>query len=127
MSSPEGFLVYTLFINVKIIHFAIAFSFLRKGGINPTDARLLHEQNIQSVYEECLRVANISMKDVDAIAVTTQPGLPGPLIVGRDLALNLSKEFDKPIIPIHHMKAHALTIRMIEQVKIFNLNVQSCI
>ena len=63
-----------------------------------------------------MKSANLNMTDIDAIAITVEPGLPGPLIAGRDFALKLSKEFNKPVIPIHHMKAHALTIRMIENV-----------
>ncbi|XP_031789503.1 probable tRNA N6-adenosine threonylcarbamoyltransferase, mitochondrial isoform X3 [Nasonia vitripennis] len=86
------------------------------GGINPPNARALHLQNIQSVYEECLRSADLKLSDVDAIAVTVEPGLPLSLIVGRDFALNLSRVADKPLIPIHHMKAHALTARMTQKV-----------
>ncbi|OXU29582.1 hypothetical protein TSAR_009066 [Trichomalopsis sarcophagae] len=86
------------------------------GGINPPNARTLHLQNIQSVYEECLRFADLKLSDVDAIAVTVEPGLPLSLIVGRDFALNLSRIADKPLIPIHHMKAHALTARMTQKV-----------
>lgn len=88
----------------------------RLGGINPPNARDLHLQNIQNVYEECLRSANMKLSDVDAIAVTVEPGLPLSLIVGRDFALNLSRISNKPLIPIHHMKAHALTARMTQKV-----------
>ncbi|KAL7299319.1 hypothetical protein TKK_0007898 [Trichogramma kaykai] len=90
---------------------------LKQGGINPLEARLLHEKNIQKVYEECLTSANFVMDNVDAIAVSVEPGLPMSLTIGRDFALKLSKEYDKPVIPIHHMKAHALTVRMIKNVE----------
>lgn len=88
----------------------------RLGGINPPNARDLHLLNIQNVYEECLRSANMKLSDVDAIAVTVEPGLPMSLVVGRDFALNLSRTANKPLIPIHHMKAHALTARMTQKV-----------
>lgn len=90
--------------------------FYREGGINPPVAQDLHKANIDKVYEECLQSANLELKDVDAIAVTVEPGLIMSLKVGRDFALHLSKIADKPLIPIHHMQAHALTARMIEKV-----------
>ncbi|XP_058807499.1 tRNA N6-adenosine threonylcarbamoyltransferase, mitochondrial [Phymastichus coffea] len=90
---------------------------LIEGGINPTTARDLHKENIYNVYEQCIKSANIELSDVDAIAVTLEPGLPLSLIVGRDLAQQLSRSFNKPVIPIHHMQAHALMARMIEKVE----------
>lgn len=58
----------------------------------------------------------MKISDIDAIAVTVEPGLPLSLIIGRDFALHLSRTANKPVIPIHHMKAHALTVRMVEKV-----------
>lgn len=91
-------------------------NFFREGGINPPAARVLHEENIDKVYKECLKSANIELKDVDAIAVTVEPGIISSLRVGKDYALHLSKIANKPLIPIHHMQAHALTVRMIDKV-----------
>lgn len=48
---------------------------LRYGGIMPTIARDLHEINIEKVVDKTLQNANLTMNDVDAIAVTTKPGL----------------------------------------------------
>ena len=96
-----------------MIHFLHVF---REGGINPPVARDLHKENIDKVYEECLKSANMTLNDIDAIAVTLEPGLRLSLIIGRDYALKLSREGNKPVIPIHHMKAHALTARMTEKV-----------
>lgn len=62
----------------------------------------------------------MQISDVDAIAVTLEPGLPFSLIVGRDLAQQLSLSANKPVIPIHHMQAHALTARMTEKVYLFS-------
>lgn len=58
----------------------------------------------------------MKLDDIDALAVTVEPGLPLSLIIGRDFVLHLSRIADKPVIPVHHMKAHALTARMIEKV-----------
>lgn len=56
--------------------------------------------------------ANVTMNDIDAIAVTNRPGLLLSLTVGVRYARHLSRKYNKPIIPIHHMQAHALTARM---------------
>lgn len=51
-------------------------------------------------------------EDLDAIAVTNRPGLALSLMVGFRYARHLSRKYNKPIIPVHHMHAHALTARM---------------
>src|SRR3990167_2380118 len=48
----------------------------------------------------------ILKKSIDAIAVTSGPGLIGSLLVGVETAKTLSFAFDKPIIPVHHLLAH---------------------
>ena len=60
--------------------------------------------------------ANIKLHDVDAIATTVEPGLPLSLSVGRDFGVRLSIVGNKPLIPIHHMEAHALVVRMTQKV-----------
>lgn len=52
------------------------------------------------------------MEDVDAIAVTNRPGLSLSLTVGVRYARHLARRHSKPIIPVHHMQAHALTARI---------------
>lgn len=59
-----------------------------------------------------LSKANLSVKDVDAIAVSNRPGLLMSLLIGVRYAKHLSREYKKPLIPIHHMEAHALTARL---------------
>lgn len=55
------------------------------------------------------------MKDLSAIAVTNRPGLRGSLLVGTEYAKKLAGMLQKPLIPIHHMEAHALTARLKEK------------
>lgn len=81
-------------------------------------ARDLHRKNITNVCEKALRDAQLRVRDVDAIAVTVKPGLPLSLMIGRNFGQYLSKIGNKPLIPIHHMEAHALTARMSEKVEI---------
>ncbi|CAI9728163.1 probable tRNA N6-adenosine threonylcarbamoyltransferase, mitochondrial isoform X1 [Octopus vulgaris] len=82
------------------------------GGIIPPIAQKLHQQHIAGVVEKAFEEANVTLEDVDAIAVTVKPGLSLSLAVGLQYAKELAKEYRKPIIPIHHMEAHALTVRM---------------
>lgn len=61
--------------------------------------------------------ANLKLKDIDAVATTVKPGLPMSLDIGTRFGKSLAKIGKKPFIPIHHMEAHALTARMIENVE----------
>lgn len=85
---------------------------LRNGGIIPDVAQDLHRMYIKPIVSETLKKATMSMDDISAIAVTLKPGLPLSLVVGMKYAKHLARRFNKPIIPIHHMEAHALTVRM---------------
>lgn len=89
---------------------------LQNGGVIPHIASYLHSENIHNVVTTALRESNFALKDVSAIAVTTKPGLASSLVVGLQYAKALVKESGKLLIPIHHMEAHALTVRMVEDV-----------
>ena len=85
---------------------------LEHGGIIPPIARDLHAQNIGAAAEEALRRAGVSLGQLDAVAVTVRPGLSLSLLVGLRHARQLARQARLPLIPIHHMRAHALTARM---------------
>lgn len=85
---------------------------LRNGGIIPDIAQDLHRTYIKPTVDKALEEAKLSMEDITAIAVTLKPGLPLSLAVGMKYAKHLARHFEKPIIPIHHMQAHALVARM---------------
>lgn len=89
---------------------------LKTGGIIPSVAQKLHKDNIDRVVNEAVRSSGISLQEVSAIATTVKPGLALSLGVGLSYSLNLVKRYNKPFIPIHHMEAHALTIRLLHQV-----------
>ncbi|KAM4026272.1 tRNA N6-adenosine threonylcarbamoyltransferase, mitochondrial isoform 2-T3 [Anomaloglossus baeobatrachus] len=90
---------------------------LKTGGIIPSVAQRLHKENIDRVVNEAVRSSGISLHEVSAIATTVKPGLALSLGVGLSYSLNLVKRYSKPFIPIHHMEAHALTIRLLHQVE----------
>ena len=78
------------------------------GGVVPELASRCHQENIIPVVQEAIKKAGISIKDIDAIAFTQGPGLMGSLIVGGSFAKALALAINKPLIPVHHMKAHIL-------------------
>lgn len=80
---------------------------LNNGGIIPPLARDLHAKHIDNVVCSTLDSARVKIEDIDAIAVTSKPGLPLSLQVGVNYARELSLYFNKPLIPVHHMEAHA--------------------
>ncbi|MDD7392241.1 MAG: tRNA (adenosine(37)-N6)-threonylcarbamoyltransferase complex transferase subunit TsaD [Fusobacterium gastrosuis] len=76
------------------------------GGVVPEIASRQHIKNIATVLEESLAEAQITLDDVDYIAVTYAPGLIGALLVGISFAKGLSYAKNIPIIPVHHIKGH---------------------
>ncbi|XP_027760461.1 probable tRNA N6-adenosine threonylcarbamoyltransferase, mitochondrial isoform X2 [Empidonax traillii] len=82
------------------------------SGIIPVVAQQLHRENIEQVVEEALRVSGVSVPELAAVATTVKPGLALSLGVGLKYSLALVNRHQKPFIPIHHMEAHALTVRL---------------
>ncbi len=78
------------------------------GGVVPELASRAHQQNIIPVIDKALRDANISKKQLDAIAFTNGPGLLGSLLVGVSFAKALSLSLGIPMIDVNHMQAHIL-------------------
>lgn len=78
------------------------------GGVVPEIASRKHIQNIDAVVEEALRNANVTIDDIDAIAVTYGPGLVGALLVGVSFAKGYAYAANKPLVPVHHIKGHIM-------------------
>lgn len=76
------------------------------GGVVPEIASRRHCENIVGVTDEALAQANLTLDEVDAIAVTYAPGLIGALLVGVNFAKGLSLSKKKPLIPVHHIRSH---------------------
>ena len=76
------------------------------GGVVPEIASRHHVKNITMVLEECLEKANMTMNDIDAIAITYGPGLIGSLLIGLEAAKTLSFVYNKPLVPVHHIAGH---------------------
>jgi N6-L-threonylcarbamoyladenine synthase len=76
------------------------------GGVVPEIASRAHLENILPVIDETLRRANITLADLDAIAVANMPGLAGSLLVGLIAAKTLALTLQKPLIAVNHLQAH---------------------
>ena len=76
------------------------------GGIVPELASRAHVRAVNPVIAESLRNADITLWDVDMIAVTVGPGLIGSLIVGVAAAKSLASVLDVPLVGVNHLEAH---------------------
>ena len=78
------------------------------GGVVPEIACRYHVEAITHVIREALRRAECRSRDLDLIAVTAGPGLPGALLVGVSAAKALAMALDVPCIGVNHLQAHAI-------------------
>ena len=76
------------------------------GGVVPEIASRNHVLNIDTVYNEALEKAGVTIDDIDAIAVTYGAGLLGALIVGVNFAKALAYSTGKPLIAVNHIEGH---------------------
>ena len=76
------------------------------GGVVPEIASRRHAEAISGVTKEALTAANVTLDDIDAVAVTAHPGLIGALLVGVNFAKGLAFSANKPLVPVHHLRGH---------------------
>ena len=87
------------------------------GGVIPEVASRIHIENISVVLEEAIKIANITIDDIDAFAITQGPGLIGSLHVGLIAAKTLSWFYNKPLIPIHHITGHIYANQFVDELQ----------
>ena len=76
------------------------------GGVVPEIAARAHLQKISPIAEAAVKEAGIELKDIDAIAYTTGPGLMGPLLVGASFAKGLARDLQIPAYGMNHLEGH---------------------
>ncbi|MBO3443780.1 tRNA (adenosine(37)-N6)-threonylcarbamoyltransferase complex transferase subunit TsaD [Clostridium sp. CCUG 7971] len=76
------------------------------GGVVPEVASRKHIENIDIVLQEALDKANITLNEIDHIAVTYGPGLVGALLVGLSHAKALAFTLNKPLVGVNHIEGH---------------------
>jgi N6-L-threonylcarbamoyladenine synthase len=80
------------------------------GGVVPELASREHLRNLMPVVEQALEDAEVSMEDIDGIAVTIGPGLVGALLVGLYYAKGISYARRIPLVAVNHLEGHILSI-----------------
>ncbi len=76
------------------------------GGVVPEIASRHHLENVNTVVDQALEKAGVTIGDVDMIGVTYGPGLVGALLIGLATAKAYALAADKPLIGVHHMQGH---------------------
>lgn len=84
------------------------------GGVIPEIASRAHVETIWDVLAKALADAKLAVSDLDAVAVTQGPGLPGALLIGLAFAKGLALSLDRPLIPVDHLAAHLYAAEMSE-------------
>jgi len=86
----------------------------RWGGVVPELASRNHVVQIMPVVDEALTRAGVSPQDLDAVAVTSGPGLVGALLVGVQAAKALAASWQKPLVPVNHLEGHLVAAFLAE-------------
>ena len=89
------------------------------GGVVPEVASRAHVERILPVIDETLQKANLTLRDLDAIAVANTPGLAGSLLVGLIAAKSLCVATGLPLVAVNHLQAHIYACRMASGVEVF--------
>ena len=82
------------------------------GGVVPEIAARAHAEKLDIAVETALTDANVSLSDIDAVAVTAGPGLIGGILSGVMCAKGIATGAGKPLIGVNHLAGHALTPRL---------------
>ncbi len=89
----------------------------RFGGVVPEIASRHHVEQITIVMEEALKQANITIDEIDAVAVTEGPGLVGALLIGVNAAKAIAFAHNKPLVPVHHIAGHIYANRLVTELQ----------
>ena len=85
---------------------------LRYGGVVPEIASRAHIEQIIPVIRQALQQANVTLQQIDAIAVAHRPGLIGSLLIGVTAAKTLAWACAKPLIGVDHVQAHLYSVML---------------
>lgn len=100
-SSERGVLSNKLFSQIDL--------HARYGGVVPEIASRSHIEKINTIVQEALDTAQVTLADIETIAVTQRPGLPGSLLIGVCFAKALAGVLGKKIIGVNHLEGHAFS------------------
>lgn len=89
----------------------------RFGGVVPEVASRHHVEEITIVIAEALKKANLTPKELDAVAVTEGPGLVGALLIGINAAKAFAFANNLPIIGVHHIAGHIYANELMQRME----------
>ena len=89
----------------------------RFGGVVPEIASRHHVEQLTIVLEEAMEDAGMGLDEMDAIAVTSGPGLVGALLIGVNAAKALAFALNKPLVAVHHIAGHIYANRLVTEMK----------
>ena len=84
------------------------------GGVVPEIASRAHIEAISSITYEALGKADMTLSDIDLVAVTANPGLIGALLVGVNFAKSLAVSNNIPLVAVDHIKGHIDSVYLTE-------------
>lgn len=76
------------------------------GGVVPEIASRRHAEAVVGVSARAVEEAGLALSNIGGVAVTFAPGLIGALLVGVNFAKGLALSLGRPLIPVHHLRAH---------------------
>ena len=91
----------------------------RFGGVVPEIASRAHLERILPVIDETMGRANLTLDNLDAVAVANTPGLAGSLLVGLATAKAFCVALDIPLIAVNHLQAHVYACRLAAREDVF--------
>jgi N6-L-threonylcarbamoyladenine synthase len=80
------------------------------GGVVPELASRDHLRNVRPVVAHALERAGVTVRDIDAVAVTNRPGLVGALLVGVQAAKGIAWAAGKPLVGVDHLMGHLFSV-----------------
>lgn len=84
------------------------------GGVVPEIASRAHTQAVDEVVQRALKSANVSVNQLDAVAVTYGAGLLGALLVGLSFAKGLAYSLNIPLIAVNHIRGHLAAAYLVD-------------
>ena len=87
------------------------------GGVVPEIASRMHTESITLVLEDMLSKTDLTLNDIDAVAVTYGPGLLGSLLVGVEVAKIISLVYNKPLIKVNHIAGHIYANNLVKKME----------
>ncbi len=87
------------------------------GGVIPEIAARIHVESMWDVFSQALTQAELAPEQLDAVAVTQGPGLPGALLTGLAFAKGLALALERPLVPVDHLAGHLYAGEMAEAIE----------